>query len=234
VSESFPRIIVAVNTAKTPPRRPSKTRRPTPAPVSAPLPAGRNSVRIIGGRWRGRRIQFPDLPGLRPTPDRVRETLFNWLQASVVDARCLDLFAGSGALGLEALSRGAREVVFVEQAIVAARTLREQLARLGGTAHAPVVDRAQVVDMGAKRYLTTSAAPFDLAFVDPPFGQQALPLYLPLLAAGSWVKPGGLVYLECERAAGEPVLPTGWELLKSKWAGEVGYHLARVKASDKQ
>src|SRR5271165_6855784 len=101
---------------------------------------GRNSVRIIAGGWRGRRVHFPDLPGLRPTPDRVRETLFNWLQHSIVGARCLDLFAGSGALGLEALSRGSKEVVFVEQAQVAARTLREQLARLGGTAHAPVVD----------------------------------------------------------------------------------------------
>src|SRR5208282_2886539 len=88
-----------------------------------PKPGRRNFVRIIGGGWRGRRVSFPDAPGLRPTPDRVRETLFNWLQHSIVDSRCLDLFAGSGALGLEALSRGAREVVFVEQAVVAARAL---------------------------------------------------------------------------------------------------------------
>src|SRR6516225_3884431 len=91
----------------------------------------RNSVRIIGGSWRGRRVTFPDVPGLRPTPDRVRETLFNWLQHDTVGARGLDLFAGSGALGLEALSRGAAEVVFVEQAVAAARALREQLTRLG-------------------------------------------------------------------------------------------------------
>jgi len=216
--------MAAVKPAKTPSRHSSKTPRPTPVA----LPAGRNSVRIIGGSWRGRRIGFPDLPGLRPTPDRVRETLFNWLQLSIVDARCLDLFAGSGALGLEALSRGAREVVFVEQAVAAAHSLRDQLTRLGATA------RAQVVEMGAKRYLASSAAPFDLVFVDPPFGQQALPLYLPLLADGFWVKPGGLVYLECERAAGTPALPAGWELLKSKSAGEVGYHLARATASNQQ
>src|ERR1700722_19193359 len=82
---------------------------------------GRNSVRIIGGRWRGRRVAFPDIPGLRPTPDRVRETLFNWLQHSVDGARCLDLYAGSGALGLEALSRGAKQTVFVDQSPAAAR-----------------------------------------------------------------------------------------------------------------
>jgi len=92
---------------------------------------GRNSVRIIGGGWRGRRVSFPDIPGLRPTPDRVRETLFNWLQHDIGGARCLDLFAGSGALGLEALSRGASEVVFVEQAVAASRALQEQLIRFG-------------------------------------------------------------------------------------------------------
>src|SRR5882762_1347994 len=104
-----------------------------PVTSSKPLKAaqeGRNSVRIIGGGWRGRRVNFPDLPGLRPTPDRVRETLFNWLQHSIVDARCLDLFAGSGALGLEALSRGAKALVFVEQAQAAARGLVKELERL--------------------------------------------------------------------------------------------------------
>src|SRR3979411_2706644 len=91
----------------------------------------RNSVRIIGGGWRGRRVNFPDLPGLRPTPDRVRETLFNWLQHHIAGARCLDLFAGSGALGLEALSRGAKELVFVEQAVAASRALQGPRTRLG-------------------------------------------------------------------------------------------------------
>lgn len=183
---------------------------------------GRNSVRIIGGGWRGRRVSFPDIPGLRPTPDRVRETLFNWLQHAIVGSRCLDLFAGSGALGLEALSRGAKELVFVEQAVAASRALQEQLIRLGGDA------RGQVVEMGATRYLRAPAQAFDIVFVDPPFGREALTEYVPMLDAGNWLKIGGLVYLENERAAGAPALPAHWEMLKSKAAGDVGYHLARV------
>jgi 16S rRNA (guanine966-N2)-methyltransferase len=184
----------------------------------------RNSVRIIGGGWRGRRVSFPDIPGLRPTPDRVRETLFNWLQQSIAGARCLDLFAGSGALGLEALSRGAKELVFVEQAVAAARALQEQLIRFGSQA------RAQVAEMGAARYLRSAPQAFDIVFLDPPFGRDALAEYIPLLDEGRWLKPGALVYLENEKKAGVPPLPAHWELLKSKSAGEVGYHLARVVA----
>ncbi len=184
----------------------------------------RNSVRIIGGGWRGRRVSFPDIPGLRPTPDRVRETLFNWLQDRIAGARCLDLFAGSGALGLEALSRGAKELVFVEQAVAAARALQEQLIRFGGQA------RAQVAEMGAARYLRSVPQAFDIVFLDPPFGRDALAEYVPLLDEGQWLKPGALVYLENEKKAGVPPLPAHWQLLKSKSAGEVGYHLARVVA----
>jgi len=187
-----------------------------------PAPAGRNSVRIIAGAWRGRRIHFPDMPALRPTPDRVRETVFNWLQHSIAGARVLDLFAGSGALGLEALSRGARQAVFVEQFPPAARALQEQLVRFGA---AP---KGRILEMGAARYLRTPGEPFDIAFLDPPFGTNALAEYIPLLDTGDWLKVGTLVYLENERAAGVPTLPGHWELLKSKSAGEVGYHLVRV------
>jgi 16S rRNA (guanine966-N2)-methyltransferase len=190
-----------------------------------PVSPGRNSVRIIGGAWRGRRVSFPDIPGLRPTPDRVRETLFNWLQHSIADARCLDLFAGSGALGLEALSRGAKEVVFVEQDPAAARSLQEQLLRLGGQS------RGRTTQMGAARYLKTPDKPFDIVFLDPPFGKDALTEYVPMLDSLKWVAAGSLVYMENERAAGIPGLPSHWEALKSKSAGEVGYHLARVNAS---
>jgi 16S rRNA (guanine966-N2)-methyltransferase len=211
-----------------PPKLPKSPGLPKPPPPQD----GRNSVRIIGGIWRGRRVNFPDLPGLRPTPDRVRETLYNWLQHAIVGTRCLDLFAGSGALGLEALSRGAAAVVFVEQAQAAARGLVAELARLGGT------PKARVVEMGASRFLRTAGeaygrpygGPFDIVFMDPPFGQEALAEYIPLLDLGGWVKSGGLVYLECEKSAGVPTLPKHWELLKSKSAGEVGYHLARVLA----
>jgi 16S rRNA (guanine966-N2)-methyltransferase len=180
-------------------------------------------VRIVAGIWRGRRISFPDIPGLRPTPDRVRETLFNWLQHSITGTRCLDLFAGSGALGLEALSRGAAEVNFVEQVPAAARALQEQLIRLRGDA------KARVFEMGAARYLRAPAPkPFDIVFLDPPFGKNALAEYIPMLDSGNWLKEGGLIYLENERSAGAPGLPAHWELLKSKSAGEVGYHLARI------
>jgi 16S rRNA (guanine966-N2)-methyltransferase len=190
-----------------------------------PAPPGRNSVRIIGGAWRGRRVHFPDMPALRPTPDRVRETLFNWLQHSLAATRCLDLFAGSGALGLEALSRGAAEVVFVEQFPAAARTLQEQLVRLGGDG------KGRVMEMGAARFLRTPGKPFDIVFLDPPFGKNALAEYVPMLDSGNWLTPSSLVYLENERNAGLPQLPAHWEVLKSKSAGEVGYHLARINGS---
>jgi 16S rRNA (guanine966-N2)-methyltransferase len=183
---------------------------------------GRNSVRIIGGGWRGRRVNFPDIPGLRPTPDRVRETLFNWLQHDVAGARCLDLFAGSGALGLEALSRGAKELVFVEQSVAASRALQEQLTRLGGAG------AGRVVEMGAARFLRSVPQPFDIVFLDPPFGRGGLAEYVPMLDAGPWVKVGALVYLENQKTEGVPAVPAHWQLLKSKSAGEVGYHLARV------
>jgi 16S rRNA (guanine966-N2)-methyltransferase len=190
--------------------------------MDLPAPTARNSVRIIAGAWRGRRVHFPDVPELRPTPDRVRETLFNWLQHSIAGARCLDLFAGSGALGLEALSRGAKDVVFVEQFQLAARSLEEQLIRFGGAA------KGRVMTMGASRFLRTPAEPFQVVFLDPPFGKDALAEYIPMLDQGNWLAVGSLVYLENERVAGVPALPTHWELLKSKSAGEVGYHLARV------
>jgi len=204
--------------------------------------AVRNSVRIIGGAWRGRRVGFPDLEGLRPTPDRVRETLFNWLQLDIARSRCLDLYAGSGALGLECLSRAASEVVFVEKSALAAKSIREHLGLFGGT--------GSVIETDVERYLaglagggstapaaraapaTAAAAraapPFDLVFLDPPFGHDWLTKILPQLGVGTVIKPGGLVYLECERTSGAPPLPDGWEMLRSKSAGEVGYHLARV------
>src|SRR5258708_1135463 len=200
------------------------TTAPTSLKAVADGSGGRKSVRIIGGGWRGRRVSFPDIPGLRPTPDRVRETLFNWLQHHIAGARCLDLFAGSGALGLEALSRGAKEVVFVEQAVAASRALQEQLIRLGGES------KGQVVEMGAARYLRSPPRPFDIVLFDPPLRQLALSEYLPMLDTGQWLEAGALVYLENEKRDGVPLLPARWELLKSKSAGEVGYHLARVNA----
>jgi 16S rRNA (guanine966-N2)-methyltransferase len=185
---------------------------------------GARVLRIIGGRWRGRKLRFPAAALIRPTPDRVRETLFNWLGARVAGARCLDLFAGSGALGLEALSRGAAEVTFVEHNAAAARELRAHLAEWGG-------GNAQVVRTDARRFLAGAPRRFDLVFLDPPFASALLAAVAQLLEEGGWLAPGALVYVECAARGPPPPLPAGWLALRAKRAGEVGYHLyARAAA----
>lgn len=186
--------------------------------------AGRNQLRIIGGEWRGRRLKVVEQAGLRPTPDRVRETLFNWLAPMIAGSRCLDLFAGSGALGLEAASRGAASVTLVEQAATAARQLRENVALLQAG------DRLEVVQADALRLLERPPAlPCDVVFLDPPFGQGWLQRCLPGLAQPGWLNPGAYVYLEAEQAlegdALEALLPGGWDIVRSKRSGGVGYHL---------
>jgi 16S rRNA (guanine966-N2)-methyltransferase len=178
---------------------------------------GTNQLRIIGGTWRSRRLQFPDVEGLRPSTDRVRETLFNWLQPTIVGARCLDLFAGSGALGLEALSRGAARVVFVDQHPQVISALRSNLQLLGSEA-------GSVVKADALSYLQGDPHPFDIVFLDPPFHQQLLQPSLQLLQRG-WLAPDALLYIENELPLGTPELPENWRLLRSKKAGQVAYHL---------
>jgi len=179
-------------------------------------------LRIIGGQWRGRKIEVLERKGLRPTPNRVRETLFNWLQGYVEGARCLDLFAGSGALGFEALSRGATEVVFVEQDGETAQALRDQCVRLR-------TKWGQVMHMDALSYLkNTSPRPFDLIFLDPPFFQNWIALLCPVLANLSWLAPDARVYLESEKTLSPLSLPQNWVLLRSRSAGEVSYALAFV------
>jgi 16S rRNA (guanine966-N2)-methyltransferase len=180
--------------------------------------AGSRVLRIIGGVWRGRKLRFAAGVDIRPTPDRVRETLFNWLGTRVVGARCLDLFAGSGALGLEALSRGAAHVTFVEQDAVAARELRARLADWG--AQDATVERAD-----ARRFLARQGQPYDVVFLDPPFASGLLELAAQSLERDGWLTQGALVYLETAAREGLPPLPPGWEPLKGKRAGEVGYHL---------
>ena len=197
------------------PRKKGKATSRSPA-----SPGGRLLLRIIGGAWRGRRVHFPPVEAIRPTPDRVRETLFNWLQMDVAGSRCLDLYAGSGALGLEALSRGASRVVFVEVDSGAARHLSQTLQDLQ-------CDRGAVVTADVKRFLAGPSEPFDIVFLDPPYADRALADICSRIEQGGWLRPGGLAYLEDAAAAGPPVLPPGWTLLKSKRAGAVGYHLAR-------
>lgn len=176
-------------------------------------------VRIIGGRWRRRILLFPERPELRPTPDRVRETLFNWLDPYLEGARCLDLFAGSGALGFEAASRGAAEVVMLERDAVLVTRLREHARSLA----AERIVRIEGAD--ALQWLRGSARPFDIVFVDPPFGEPVRTRICTLLSAGGWLAEGALVYVEAS-AAGEPEpLPPGWCPLRSGRAGRVRYDL---------
>ena len=177
-----------------------------------------NQLRIIAGRWRGRKLVFAPVPGLRPTPDRVRETLFNWLGPLLPGARCLDLFAGSGALGIEAASRGAFDVVMVDNDPLVVRTLREQLQLLDCAA-------VQVVQQDVNRWLSMPATPFDIVFLDPPFRENSLPECMRLLEANNWLAAGARIYIEAEKSY-IPEPPDGWQLSRSKHAGQVGYHLA--------
>jgi 16S rRNA (guanine966-N2)-methyltransferase len=182
-------------------------------------------LRIIGGSWRGRKLRFPQGPDIRPTPDRVRETLFNWLGGRVAGARCLDLFAGSGALGLEALSRGAAHVSFIEHDPRAARELSAHLAEWGAAG-------ARVECQDALAFLRGAASPFDIAFLDPPFASGLLGSAAQLLSTRGWLSQGARVYVECPASAGLPQLPATLAVLKSKRAGEVGYHLYEYLKAD--
>ncbi|MCX7058673.1 MAG: 16S rRNA (guanine(966)-N(2))-methyltransferase RsmD [Proteobacteria bacterium] len=184
----------------------------------------RNSVRIIAGRWRGRLLRFPTVLELRPTPDRVRETLFNWLQRPVVDARCLDLCAGSGALGFEALSRGAAEVVLVERDVAVARALRASAALLGSP-------QALIVVADARGYLQGLPRPFDVVFLDPPFASGLLPELCTLLEQRGWLAPRAYVYLENAVSDAVVPLPDGWEAVRETRAGEVRGVLAQRRGT---
>jgi len=181
-------------------------------------PAGR--VRIVGGRWRSRLIDVPARPELRPTPDRVRETLFNWLGQRLDGCACLDLYAGSGALGFEAASRGAARVVMVEadRAVLAAlRRSRERLA----------AEQVEIVVGDALEYLARAGEHFDVVFLDPPFRQNALPALLAKLPPR--LQPGARVYLEAADAV-QAAAP--WRELKRGRVGQVSYQLLQWSADD--
>jgi 16S rRNA (guanine966-N2)-methyltransferase len=179
-------------------------------------------VRIIGGRYRRTLIGFDPEEGIRPTPDRVRETLFNWLDRDLPGARCLDLFAGSGALGLEAASRGAATVLMLERNPRVAERLRREAARLAGAeVRVECADAAAwLAAPGVRR-----PAPFDVVFLDPPYGSGLVPVVAGALETGGWLGEGALVYIETGRRE-ELALPVGWELTREKRAGRVRYHLA--------
>lgn len=185
---------------------------------SVRLPPGQ--VRIISGVWRGRKLQFSARPDLRPTPDRIRETLFNWLQPIIAGAHCLDLFAGSGALGLEALSRGAERAVMVERDPHVCQEIRTQIVRFAA-------EGVEVIAADVLSYLRGPSHCFGIVFLDPPFGADLLGPCCEYLEGRGWLTPGAYIYLEAQSRSRLPPLSAGWKLIHSKRAGEVGYHLAR-------
>ena len=178
-----------------------------------------NRVRIIGGVWRSRIIEFPDLSGLRPTADRVRETLFNWLGQTLQEKRCLDLFAGSGALGFEAASRGAQSVTMVETAPLALAALRRNRERLGAA-------QCEIVGEDASKVLASVRQRFDVIFIDPPFSTELLPAMLPKLV--DCLNPGGMVYAEWREALPDVIAllkHNPWEVRRSGRAGAAHFAL---------
>lgn len=177
-------------------------------------------LRIVAGNWRGRVLQIADVDGLRPTSERIRETVFNWLSPDIHGARCLDLCAGTGALGIEALSRGAASAVFLESAPVAVKVLRENIATIeaGG---------AEVLNTDARDYLNSAGVvPFDIVFIDPPFAAGLHAELCRLLSERGWLVQGARVYLEMDKDKPTVTLPNTWQVLKDKTAGKVRYMLA--------
>jgi 16S rRNA (guanine966-N2)-methyltransferase len=175
-----------------------------------------NKVRIIGGELRSRVISFPDIPGLRPTPDRVRETLFNWLGQTLYGRSCLDLFAGSGALGLEAASRGAERVVMVETDRAAVRALQDNVRKLGCA-------NVSVQGQDGLEFVLRDANKYDVIFLDPPFQKDYLPGLLEILPKR--LNENGMVYVESGAAID---VPPPWQTVKSGKAGQVHYQLLQV------
>lgn len=182
----------------------------------------RSQLRIIGGQWRGRKLSFIPEPGLRPTTDRIRETLFNWLAPHIHGARCADLFAGSGALGLEALSRGAAWCDFVDSSAGAARQIQQQLDALGaeqqGSCHCGL----------AEQFLAQASGGFDLVFVDPPFGGDLAATTCSLLQNSGLLAAGALVYVEIASNDSPLDIPPGWSEHRAKTSGGVSYRLFAV------
>ncbi len=179
-----------------------------------------SNLRIVGGEWRSRLIDFAPQQGLRPTPNRIRETLFNWLAPVIEGADCLDLFAGSGALSFEALSRDAQKAAIIDLSKTVCTTIQLQLDKLDCT-------RASIYQDSAQQWLITHGHKnqFDIVFLDPPFGQGLLSTTAKSLQVGDFLKPGAYIYIESEFTVKSKDMPENWQLLKQKRSGEVHYHL---------
>lgn len=185
-------------------------------------------IRIVAGQWRGRILKVVVHAELRPTPDRVRETLFNWLTGYVNEARCLDLFAGTGALGFEALSRGAKEVVFVDHHVPVVKAI-QNIAR-----EFNALDRCHIVLNESIRWLKQvqhDSKPFDIIFLDPPFSSMLIKESIRLLAESTLVHSETLIYAESPKPLVAENIPAHWQLIKQKTASEVAYHLLRGSAA---
>jgi len=178
----------------------------------------KNKLKIIAGHWRSRQIMFDDIEGLRPTPARVRETLFNWLQNDIITSRCLDLYAGSGALSFEAASRGAKQVVQVEQNPKVCRQLKTNAVNLNAT-------QVKLIQSDVFRFLIADTQIFDLVFIDPPFHKELAIQSCQWLEDKGWLATGAKIYLEVEHKLSLNGIPENWQLLKAKSAGEVDYYL---------
>ncbi len=179
-------------------------------------------LRIVAGKWRSRLLPVIDAPGLRPTSERIRETLFNWLGPGIEGAQCLDLFAGTGALGIEALSRGAKKLLFVEKSASVAAAIRKNLGDLEAT-------NAEVVHDDAVNFLNkTDPQSFDIVFLDPPFDMDLLAKSCGLLQEKGWLAANAIIYLEQGKGQEKPVLPAGWVISHEKVAGKVSYSLVRA------
>ena len=191
----------------------------TPSHKAVPAHSGQGQLRIIGGQWRSRQFDFPMAHGLRPTPNRVRETLFNWLAPYVEGAKVLDVFAGSGALFLEALSRGAGSALALDLNSAAINSLRGHLLTLR-------CDNGQLLQTDALRHLEQQpATPFDLVFLDPPFSQGLLLPACTLLEEKGWLASDAWVYTESENPPSSLGLPGNWRLHREQKAGQVYYAL---------
>src|SRR3990167_1699932 len=183
----------------------------------------KGQVRIIAGKWRGRRLKVPEVKDLRPTPDRVRETLFNWLAPVIEGTYCLDLFAGSGVLGFEALSRGATYVEWVDQSEQVVHLLNEELAAFGA-------DNVKVYQAIVPAQLQAVKRPFDIVFLDPPYQSGLLPVCCQYLEDHGFLAETAYIYLEAKLAIKDNELPANWQIIKSQCAGQVYYFLVRRNA----
>lgn len=186
--------------------------------VKKPQTPAAGQIRLIGGQWRGRKLPVPHSPGLRPTTDRVRETLFNWLAPVIQGARCLDCFAGSGALGIEALSRYAGSATLIEFEKPVAQQLERNLALLNA-------QQGQVINANTLNWLAKNGTPYDVIFLDPPFRKGILQDTLGLLDANGWLADEAWIYIEAEVEHGPIPVPAGWRLHREKIAGQVAYRL---------